>query len=89
MTPHLGDRVLFRDADGVERAGVVNGIRIKGAWGEVSYDVWLDADAAIASRRRVTRVPASAIVSAPSTPRGPAPTGTAAAAPAADREGER
>ena len=56
MTPHLRDRVLFRDADGVERAGVVNGVMHVG--GEVTFDVWLENE-----RRRVIGLPASAIVS--------------------------
>ncbi len=56
MTPHLRDRVLFRDADGVERAGVVNGIAIVA--GERRYDIWLEPD-----RRRIIGLPASAIVS--------------------------
>ncbi len=56
MTPHLRDRVLFRDADGVERAGVVIGIG--GYYGKMCYDVWRESD-----RRRVVGLPASAIVS--------------------------
>src|SRR5258708_21330859 len=39
MTPHLRDRVLFRDADGVERAGVVNGVAFLA--GEMFFDLWL------------------------------------------------
>jgi len=56
MNPHLRDRVLFRDADGAERAGVVNGITILA--GEMLFDIWLEAD-----RRRIIGLPASAIVS--------------------------
>ncbi len=56
MTPHLRDRVLFRDADGVERAGVVNGVAFLA--GEMFFDLWLENE-----RRRIIGLPASAIVS--------------------------